>query len=209
MYPNPYRGTFIVFEGIDGSGKSTQAELLEDFLKITLHKKVYVTSEPTSSLIGGLIRSQIAGDWKTSNECLQLLFSADRLYHLEKEIIPMLEQGIDVICDRYFFSTVAYGAVTTGELDWLLNVNSKILLPDVIFLLKVSSQTDIERIRTNRHGIKLFDRTDFLSKVEENMEKLAQQFGDISVVIDGEQPIEKVAKDLQDIVRTKLFASIH
>src|SRR3989338_7618424 len=137
MEKNIYQGKFIVFEGIDGSGKSTQTALLADFMKKTLGQKVYETAEPTASLIGGLIRSQIAGDWKTSNECLQLLFSADRLYHLEKEIIPMLEQGIDVICDRYFFSTVAYGAVTTGELDWLINVNSKILLPDVIFLLKV------------------------------------------------------------------------
>ena len=204
MIKNPYPGKFIVLEGIDGAGKSTQADLLEYFLKNTLHRKVHTSSEPTASLIGGLIRSQIAGDWKTSNECLQLLFSADRLYHLEKEIIPMLEQGIDVVCDRYFFSTVAYGAVTTGELDWLINVNSKILLPDVIFLLKVASQTGIERIHTNRHGIKLFDRADFLSKVEKNMEILAQQFSDISVVIDGEQSIGKVTKDIQEALKARL-----
>lgn len=204
MQGNPYPGKFIVFEGIDGAGKSTQAELLEGFLKTTLHKKVHTTSEPTSSLIGGLIRSQIAGDWKTSNECLQLLFSADRLYHLEKEIIPMLEQGIDVISDRYFFSTVAYGGVTTGEMDWLMRVNDKILLPDIIFLLKASARTCITRIHTNRHGIKLFDREDFLAKIEENLEKLAEQFSSITIVIDGEQPIAKIAQDIQTIIGQKL-----
>ena len=85
MKPNTYPGKFIVFEGLDGSGKSTQANLLVDFLQQQLHQKTHYTSEPTPNIIGGLIRSQIAGDWKTSNECLQLLFSADRLYHLEKE----------------------------------------------------------------------------------------------------------------------------
>lgn len=204
MQKNTYQGKFIVFEGIDGAGKSTQAELLEDFLKTALHQKVHTTSEPTSSLIGGLIRSQIAGDWKTSNECLQLLFSADRLYHLEKEIIPVLEQGIWVISDRYFFSTVAYGAVTTGEMDWLLNVNNKVLLPDIVFLLKVSAKTGIERIHANRHGVTLFDREDFLVKAEQNLEKLVGQFSDITVVIDGEQPTEKIAQDIQEIVRQRL-----
>ena len=205
MQKNPYPGKFIVFEGIDGAGKSVQAEFLADFLKTALHHKVHTTSEPTSSLIGGLIRGQLAGDWKTSNECLQLLFSVDRLYHLEKEIIPMLERGITVICDRYFFSTAAYGAVTTEEMQWLLNVNNKVLLPDILFLLTVPARIGLERIHASRHSVNLFDKEEFLEKVGKNYEKLAKQFNDISIVIDGEQPVEKIAQDIQKVVRQRLL----
>ena len=197
MKKNTYPGKFIVFEGLDGSGKSTQVGLLMDFLKNTSGKKAYATSEPTASMIGGLIRSQIAGDWKSSNECLQLLFSADRLYHLEKEIIPMLQQGIHVVCDRYFLSTVAYGGATTNDnMEWLLVMNEKVILPDLTFLLKISSSTGIARIHANRHGIKLFDKEEILQKVAENYDVLAERFSDTIVVIDGEQSIEKITKDV-------------
>lgn len=109
MKNNTYPGKFIVFDGLDGSGQSTQAGKLVDFLNLPEqklkfgHTGVQVTKEPTSSLIGGLIRSQLTHEWKSSQECLQLLFSADRAHHLEKEIIPLLERGVTVICDRYFF----------------------------------------------------------------------------------------------------------
>ena len=102
MLKNPYSGKLIVFEGLDGSGKSTQAELLFSFLK-SKGKKVHLTSEPTRYLIGGLIKSWVTHDWQSTPECLQLLFAADRAHHLDKEIIPLLKKGITVISDRYFF----------------------------------------------------------------------------------------------------------
>ncbi len=205
MKKNPYPGKFIVFEGIDGSGKSTQTALLADFMKKVLGQKVHETSEPTASMIGGLIRSQIAGDWKSSNECLQLLFSADRLYHLEKEILPMLKNGIHVICDRYFFSTVAYGGATGGSKEWLLQMQENIMLPDITFLLRISAQTGIERIHANRHGIKLFDKEDLLKRVAENYDSLAQQFKDTAVILDGEQPSENIAAAVQRITQERLL----
>jgi len=110
MKRNPYKGKFIVFEGLDGSGTTTQANLLFRYLK-KQGKKVYLTGEPTRSLIGGLIEGQISGDWKSTPECLQLLFTADRAHHLEKGIIPLLKKGITVICTRYILSTLAYGSI--------------------------------------------------------------------------------------------------
>ena len=205
MKKNPYPGKFSVFEGIDGSGKSTQAAALADFMKNTLGQKVYETSEPTASMIGGLIRSQIAGDWKSSNECLQLLFSADRLYHLEKEILPMLKSGIHVICDRYFFSTVAYGGATGGNKEWLLQMQENIISPDITFLLRISARVGIERIHANRHGIKLFDKEDLLKKVAENYDSLAQQFKDTTVILDGEQPEKQIAAKVQRIIQERFL----
>ena len=113
----PYPGKFIVFEGIDGAGKTTQSELLFDFLRqkkqkaILEHQGVHLTQEPTTNLIGGLIRSQLTHDWKSGPECLQLLFAADRMYHLAKEILPCLQKGMTVISDRYLYSSIAFGTV--------------------------------------------------------------------------------------------------
>ncbi|MCX6758650.1 MAG: dTMP kinase [Candidatus Nealsonbacteria bacterium] len=110
MIKNPHEGKFIVFEGLDGSGKSTQAEYLVKKLKQDA-AKFHKTFEPTQYLIGGLIRSFLGNDWKSSADCLQLLFAADRAYHLEKEIFPALEKKLIVVSDRYFFSSFAYGAL--------------------------------------------------------------------------------------------------
>lgn len=205
MKKNTYPGKFIVFEGLDGAGKSTQAGLLADFLKHVMNQKVHETAEPTSSLIGGIIHSQIAGDWKSSNECLQLLFSADRLYHLEKEIIPMLKEGIHVICDRYFLSTAAYGGATSDDVQWLLTVNDKIILPDRIFLLRISAKTGVERIQANRHEVKLFEKEKLLESVAKNYDVLASQFSNITTVLDGELPTETIAPEIQRVVKQHLL----
>ena len=133
MFKNPYPGKFIVFEGIDGSGKSTQAGLLFHYLK-ERKKRVHSTSEPTQYLIGGLIKSWLAKDWQSTPDCLQLLFAADRAYHLDKEIIPLLKKGVTVVCDRYSLSTLAYGALEL-DLDWLITLNQNFIAPDVTFLL--------------------------------------------------------------------------
>lgn len=121
---------------------STQAEKLVEFLnekrqKLKFgHTGTYLTKEPTSSLIGGLIKSQLTKDWKSSPECLQLLFSADRAYHLEKEVIPLLEKGVIVISDRYFFSTLAYGALEIKDFNWLLNLQKNFYFQILHFFSK-------------------------------------------------------------------------
>jgi len=210
MIKNTYAGKFIVFDGLDGSGLSTQAERLGDFLNLPEqklkfgHTGVYLTKEPTDSLIGGLIRSQLSHEWKSSPECLQLLFSADRAHHLEKEIIPLLERGILVICDRYFFSTIAYGGLHIQDRKWLLDLNKNFLLPDITFLLKVSPKICMERIRKTRFGATLFEQEDKLRKVWENFERLAQEF-DNTYIINGERPVEKITQEVIEIISQKLI----
>jgi dTMP kinase len=202
MQKNPYKGKFIVFDSLDGAGNSTQVKLLADYLN-KIGKRTHITKEPTSGLIGGLIKSQLTHDWKSSQICLQLLFSADRAYHLEKEIVPLLKKGINVISDRYFFSTMAYGNLEINDLDWLIEINKKFILPDLTFFLKVSPKICIERIKKDRFEITLFEKEKVLEKVWQNYEILAKKFKNV-FVIDGEREIEKIAKEIRKIVKETL-----
>ena len=202
MKKNPYLGKFIVFEGLDGSGQSTQAEILKNFLN-KQGIKAHLTKEPTDSLIGGLIRSQLRGEWKSKQECLQLLFSADRAYHLEREVIPLLKKGVVVICDRYFFSTVAYGAVEIKDWNWLLEINKNFLLPDITLFLKVPPKTCIKRIKQSRFEFSLFEKENFLKRVLRNYLNLAKEFKNI-YIIDGKKSIEEVAQETSKIVLSQI-----
>jgi len=208
MKKNSYPGKFIVFDGLDGSGLTTQAGRLLGFLNLPEqklkfgHTGAHLTKEPTDSLIGGLIRSQLSHEWKSSPECLQLLFSADRAHHLEKEIIPLLKRGVIVICDRYFFSTVAYGSLEIPDRKWLLDLNKNFLLPDLTFFLKVSPSICVERIRKARFSVTLFEQEEKLEKVWKNFERLSKEFKDV-YIINGERPIEKISQDIIKIVNTK------
>ena len=192
---------FIAFEGLDGSGQSTQANLLCNWLN--QKSRTHLTKEPTNNIIGGLIRGQLTSDWKTKPECLQLLFAADRAHHLEKEIVPLLEKGITVITDRYAFSTMAYGASEIEDRNWLVEINKPFLLPDLTFLIKVSPKVCLERITKNRFHLELFEKEQSLMKVWQNYEELSKQFKNI-YIIDGEGSVEEIFEEVKKLVRLKL-----
>lgn len=210
MIKNPYPGKFIVFDGLDGSGLSTQASLLVDFLnKRTKNLKLgypgaHLTKEPTKSLIGGLINAQLGHMWKSSPECLQLLFSADRVLHLEKEVTPLLEKGVFVVCDRYLFSTLAFGSVEIVDFDWLLNLQKNFLMPDLTFFLKVSPKVCVERIRKTRFEVTLFEKQEIFEKIWKNFEILSKKFENI-YVLNGERPINEISEEVKEIIKTKIL----
>jgi dTMP kinase len=195
------KGKLIVFEGIDGAGLTTQAELLEKYLKEKKYE-VVLTKEPTNNLIGGLIRAALKKEWLTSNRTLQLLFSADRAHHLEKEIIPALENGKIVISDRYFISTIAYGMIEL-EKDWLKALNSKFLLPDAIFIIDVPVEVSIGRIKASRFRFELFEERKKLEKIRKNFLELSKEYKNC-FVINGNRSIEEVHKEIVKIVEEKL-----
>ena len=194
-------GKFIVFEGIDGAGLTTQTVLLEKYLKMKKYE-VILTKEPTNNLIGGLIRAALRKEWSTSNRTLQLLFSADRAHHLEKEIIPALENGKIVISDRYFISTIAYGMVEL-EKEWLKALNSQFLLPDIIFIIDVPAEVAIERIRASRLGLELFEEKEKLNKIRNNFLELSKEY-DNCFVVDGNRNIEEIHLKIVKVVEEKL-----
>ncbi|OYT43249.1 MAG: dTMP kinase [Candidatus Aenigmarchaeota archaeon ex4484_56] len=192
-------GFFVVFEGLDGSGTSTQAHLLTKYLRKT-KKAYFLTKEPTNNLIGGLIRGQLTNEWKSSMECLQLLFAADRAHHLEKEIDPALKKGFIVVCDRYKLSSIAYGS-TEADTNWLIRINEKFREPDLTILLKVSPKKCIERIK-GRFSFELFERENILSKVWSVYEVFV---GGNIVMVDGERSIEDIHKDIVSLIEKKLM----
>lgn len=197
MRKNPYPGKFVVFEGLDGSGKSTQVDLLLKFIREN-KKKVSYTAEPTQYLIGGLIKSWLANDWKSTPECLQLLFAADRAHHLEKEIIPLLKKSVAVICDRYLFSTLAYGGLDIN-MDWLSCINERFILPDMTLFIDVSPKICIERMKNERFSAELFEKEEKLKKVRDNFKKISKKFEKF-YIIDGEKSIEDVFSQIKNII---------
>lgn len=193
------KGKFIVFEGLDGAGQGTQIKLLEKYLQ-SKNEKVYVTSEPTQNLIGGLIRSLLRHHWSLGNTGIQLLYSADRAHHLEVEIDPIREKGHHVISGRYFFSTIAFGSLN-NDVKWLKAISEKFPNPDMTIFLKVSPQECIRRINSGRPLKEFFEKEKILQKVYKTYLSLVKdkQYKNVYIV-DGEQPVEKVAEDIQKIV---------
>lgn len=203
MKKNKYQGKFIVFEGIDGSGQTTQAQLMNNYLKEN-GCNVVLTKEPTlDSDAGRKIREVLDKKEKISPDKLQMLFAQDRKEHLEKLILPALKQGYIVISDRYFFSTFAFGALDL-DLEWLIKINKNFIFPDVVFILDVSSEVAMNRIRTRGEGFKFFEKKEKLSRVRQNYLALSKRFENV-YLIDGNLAIEKVFEEIKDIVWNKII----
>jgi dTMP kinase len=190
-------GKFIVLEGLDGSGISAQSNLLELYLK-KKGLKTLLTKEPTTGLIGSLIREALKEDWSTSIKSLQLLFCADRARHLEDEIEPALKQGRVVICDRYLFSTLAYGFGAGVDFHWLYGVNRTFRLPDLTIFIDISPDVSMTRIEKGRESRELFEKRESLSKVRRAYLNLAKRFR--FKIVNGEQDVEDVSREIQAVV---------
>jgi len=201
MKRNAYKGLFIVFEGLDGSGQSTQAEFLVSRLREEGYP-AFATKEPTNNVIGGLIRGQLTHDWKTGMECLQLLFAADRAHHLNREITPALKGGKIIVSDRYFFSTVAYGSLDLDR-EWLLGLNEKFVYPDLTFLLKVPPKDCLKRIQGSRFELELFEQEQNLRRVWQTYDWLSKKFHKVCV-LDGTQSRVQIAGEVFELVRREL-----
>lgn len=194
MKKNTNPGLFIVFEGLDGSGSSTQVDLLTSRLN-QIGYYAYATKEPTNNLIGGLIRSALKKDWKPSGECLQLLFTADRAHHLTREIIPNLEKAHIVVSDRYFFSTIAFGSVSENS-QWLEELNQRFLIPDITFLIRVSPKECVRRIGKSRNEFELFEEEKKLQKTWSTYSSLAKRKEFPTIIIDGEKTIKQIEGEI-------------
>ncbi|HID71421.1 MAG TPA: dTMP kinase [Thermoplasmata archaeon] len=128
---------FIVIEGIDGSGKGTQARYLYDFVKRSYpHLNPVLTSEPTKGAVGKIVREYLKEDG-LEPEVLALLFAADRLHHVCETIVPNLKKGRCVISERYVYSSLVYQSVSGVDLRWLTEINRYSVIPDLVVYLSV------------------------------------------------------------------------
>ncbi len=143
------QGTFIVFEGIDGAGTTTQAQRLVASLE-TGGIPACFTCEPSTEPPGVLIRDILAGDDEVQPETLALLFAADRrehLFHPLRGIQSLITKGTTVVCDRYVFSSYAYQGVTTG-IDLVVALNHDFPMPDHLFFIDTSPDESDRRLQT-------------------------------------------------------------
>lgn len=189
---------FIVFEGLDGSGSSTQSKLLAD--KLTeAGKSALLTKEPTNETpIGKLIRGALQHQWEASPEGLQLLFAADRAEHLKDEIEPALADGKVVISDRYLLSTLAYGSLNV-DLEWLKELNKHFRTPDLTFLFKLDPEICIERIQGRGQDFELFEKKEMLEKVWQGYEAAAQHYENVHI-IDASRSIEEIGEEVWQVI---------
>ncbi len=194
-----WRGVFIAVEGIDGSGKSTVVKTLANALPGT-----YVTSEPSGSPIGRLIREWALRGGSVNPLVDALLFAADRLEHYEREIKPHLESGHVVLCERYVESSIAYQGAAGVEIEFLELINSKAPKPDLTIVLDVEPEEAIRRI-SDRHNVEKYERLDFLKRVRAIYLQRAVERGypviDASKSIDA--VVEQVLKVVEGLLREK------
>lgn len=197
MKKNPYSGKFIVIEGLDGSGQTTQANLLGCFLRGQGYK-VVLTKEPTKdNKFGKKVDDVLHHRAKVSPLELQELFTKDRAWHLENVVEPALKRGEFVVSDRYFFSTFAFGGINL-EIEELIKMNNNYLIPDVTIFLDVKAKTCVERISKRGEEIAFFEKQKKLEKVYKNYKLLSKKFP-INIV-NSERKIEEVAKEIQKVV---------
>ena len=202
-YPkNTYSGAFVVIEGIDGSGLTTQASNVTAALKSS-GVSTYHTKEPTDGPAGGILRLALTKRMSITPETFALLFAADRMDHLPTDIIPRLKMGTCVVCDRYFFSNVAYQGVELGT-DWIKGLNEKSILPDLTVFLDVSPEVCMERIYARQQRIEHFEEHSTLKRIREKFLETFEMFKeehDANVaIVNGTNPIETVTRDIMDLV---------
>lgn len=199
MIKNPYPGKFIVFEGLDGSGLSTQAELLKDYLLKKGHQ-VFLTKEPFLKLVTGRKIERILNkEEKIAPGKLQKLYIQNRREHLKKDVIPRLKKGEIVISDRYFLSTLAYGRTTGLSEKELIKLNEGFLIPNITFLLKALPETCIKRIKKRGIKMTLFEKKEKLRNVWIFYEDSVKKFEDIKI-INAEKSVSQVFNSIKKIL---------
>jgi dTMP kinase len=208
---------FIVFDGIDGSGKSKQAELFYNSLKA---KKVrcVLTREPTQSPIGMVIMKILEEDMEFDSYSFQLLFSADRAYHVNTLIKPTIENDTTVVSDRYYLSTIAFGMAAGLDKRWLTEMNSKFPEPDMTFIMDIDPKVAMERVHSraahfiektievghsdavadkkDRTPDELFEKVEFLAKTRKAYIELAAERKNVQL-IDASKGIKEISEEIQ------------
>jgi dTMP kinase len=190
-------GKLIAFEGLDGSGITTQSTLLRNSM-LSRGKDVILTKEPTDGLIGGIIKASLRKEWKTNPLALQLLMVADRSHHLATEIEPALKKNMTVISDRYILSTLAYGSPDV-DMKVLQQLNAGYRKPNLTIMIDTHPRVCIERIKKSRHHIELFEDEQKFNQTRSNYLSLKNFFPNTHV-IDGNRTPEEVMKDVKRIV---------
>lgn len=196
-------GCFIVFEGIDGAGTTTQCDRYAAYLR-SKKRQVHVTHEPSDGPVGALLRLGLGGRVKlgASNQAqaMALMFAADRLDHVAHEIEPFLRDGAVVLCDRYDLSSIAYQTATARVDDhaafesWVRELNRYAPRPDATVVIDVNPDEAERRRRDRRGAHEIYEESPLQHKLSE-LYKEAERLvpGDTIVRVDGDVDVDAVA----------------
>lgn len=200
------KGRLIVLEGIDGAGKTTQAALLQAHLEAK-GRKVYRTAEPTPFPSGVALREALGGKVKKSECEMATMFVFDRIahnIHPTEGLLAKLDEGFDILCDRYYYSTLAYQGQST-DYAWVKAMNllcPEIRKPDLCIYLDLTPEQSLARIRTGRDSVEIYENEETLTKVRNAFLSVLDDLSatDRIVRINAYRTPEEIAKEIADAV---------
>lgn len=205
-------GMFITFEGADGCGKTTQQMLAADYLESKGYE-VLITREPGAKGLGEDIR-KILLDYKgpVSERCESLLFLADRAQHVDNMILPAIENGQIVLCDRYTDSTVAYqGYGRQQNLERIKKLNdfaTNLLKPDLTFVFDIDVETSMQRVGKEKDRMESEDK-EFHNRVRNGYLKLAEEEPNRIKVLDAAKSIDEIHEEVVNILEAAFLSKEH
>jgi len=193
------RGKLIVVEGIDGAGKTTIAKYLANTLISKGFKAIY-TREPYHPQIIKLLENK----GKELGAIMEaLLLAADRYLHIQEVIKPHLEVGYYVICDRYYYSSLAYQTARGADINWIRTINFFIIRPDVSIYLDVNPEVGLSRLSKNsERRLRYLEDIELLRKVRSNYLNLVRK--EELIYVNAEKPLSEVKADVVSIIKRKL-----
>jgi dTMP kinase len=200
---------FIVFEGIDGSGTSTQARLLSDQLEQTLRQRVRLTSEPSLGPVGQIIRMAMSGRMSFSSDArafdhqMAYLFAADRYDHLYNDtngVLKLRSEGFFVISTRYYFSSLAYHCETDDDFELVKALNARFPLPDLTIYLDISPEESMLRL-SRRSNLDKYENVQKLAFVRRNYEAIFSDYKGRLLRVAGHKPEQSIHSDVLAAVR--------
>lgn len=203
---NPYPGTFVVIEGNEGAGKTTQVAAVSKML--SQKHKVHATKQPSDGPIGKLIRESLSEKITIPRVAFQYLFSADREAQQE-EIISHLKKGEIMILDRYVWSALAYGTLDHGFENLektgnilavslsILSMYHQFLMPDLTIYLDVTPETSIKRLtKAGKMGEEVYETRENIEKIKQCYEWIIKKFPDEFLVLKGDRPEDEITKKI-------------
>ena len=195
------RGKFIVFEGCDRAGKSTQVKLLQEFMTSkSLKAEIFKYPERQNASTGPLIQDYLTNGAALKDQTIHLLFSANR-WELQNSLLEKLNSGITVIADRYVYSGIAYSHAKGLDLDWCICPDKGLVRPDLVFFLNLDPK---EASKRSEYGLEKYENLEFQLKVAECFTKVFDELNTRPEIIQvGSRSIQEISKEISEIYSSK------
>ena len=193
---------FIVFEGIDGAGTSTQINKLVEYNP----DRFVATCEPTSGATGKFLRQMLSGDFTVDEKTNAFLFAADRCEHIYGKggIIETINKGKIVLSDRYFFSSLAYQSISCGE-EYPYFVNSKFPLPEYLFFFEINPEISLARVDSRNEKKEIYEKLGTQKKIAAKYNQVISQYENSTIGetmkvirIDASKGVDEIATEIRN-----------